>query len=132
MNTRSKYIHIGNIPISITRIMRYINANDIKSEIIQIESLLDTNVLHHWVHDPYSINHSVLLYDRFSIRELAAALGNMDKIDTSIPVLLMDDRLIDGVHRVLKCQLSGISQIEAYKLTTTDFLNIINRKYKRR
>ena len=131
MNTRSKYINIGNTPISLKRVFKYIQLNNIYPESIAIESLLDTNILQHWSKNPYSIRNGILLYDTFSIRELSSMLKTMDKVDMNVPVLLMDDRLIDGVHRVLKCHLSGILEIKAYRLTTMDFVNIIKRKYKR-
>lgn len=130
MSVRHKFITINNRPVSLSRVRKYIEFNQIPKISIPIDSILDTNVLPHWCYFCVA-NGNTLLYDQLTIRDLYTEFAHFDKVDTSEPILMMDNQVIDGIHRILKSKINGLDAIDAYQLTADDFLNILKNKYKK-
>ena len=130
MSVRHKFITLNNVPVSLTRVEKYIQLNNIEPVCMLVSDLLQTNVLQHWCRFCV-LNGRIPLYDTLSISDLYKELKNIDKVDLSKPILMMDDSVVDGIHRILKAKLNGHKTIEAYVLCPDDFLNILKRKYKK-
>ena len=130
MSIRHKFITLNNKPVSLARVEKYIELNNIQPCKLDLTSLLDENVLRHWC--SFGIMHDgIITYDVLTIRDLANRLSTLDKVDIRKPILMMDNNVIDGVHRILKARLLGKKRILAYVLSTNDYVNIIKHKYQR-
>lgn len=85
-------------------------------------SLLDTATLHEY------LNNNVLWNDT-TPKLTVDRIQRIIKADLSYPIIFYNDYLIEGVHRLAKCYLLGVTHIQAVYLSNTQLEAIKNNEY---
>ena len=124
---RKKLVSIDDNVIQIVDILRYAKKNDIKIKEIDPRSVEEFDCLPHFCRYIQEINGD-LFYSSFSFRRLVNEIEKINDIDldNAFPIIVLEDeRIIDGAHRLAYALINKIGKIKAIKLTYKDIEEIV-------
>ena len=127
MNNRCELITIGDTVIPGIDVFRYAKKKGIPTETVCISQFTDLDVLSHW--SEYYIEYkNTLFYKNLSMMKLVEIIERLNNIDLdhSLPIIIHNDVVIDGLHRILAHFLKRRMSIKAIRLTDADIQQIIN------
>jgi disulfide oxidoreductase YuzD len=120
----------GNKIYSVDMMFAYINIYKPKSKYVKVKSLLKTLEYKGWGDPIKKIYYSALdVIKNPKKKKYKNEIARIKKANLKFPIIIANNIVVDGVHRLTKAHLSHKEKIKAYVFTNKEMNKfIINRK----
>lgn len=126
-NAHRDYVTWRQQTIPVIAIWRYLHQQQRRPQVVPLAPLLSQDVLHHWSAGVLPLPTGECFYRGLSLQELVNIYQQLQTIDTSVPIFLWEQQVLDGMHRVAAAALRQEQTIKAYLLTTYDLQQLLQQ-----
>lgn len=111
--------------IPTSEIYRYIKFKKIEEIDVSVESLKAQDILRHWAVQRSIINDKYVFYREFSIGLLTTYLERLKTVKLDKPIIIANNDVVDGLHRIVKAIMEDIPMVKACVLSSSDIAFLV-------
>ena len=124
---RRNYLTWHDQSLTVLSVWRYLHEQQRRPQQVEVASLLTQEALHHWSNQVLVLPTGEYYYRGLTVAQLLQLYRELDQADLSMPIFIVGQEVLDGMHRLLAAALRGEATISAYLLTPYDMQQLLQQ-----